>query len=211
MFSDVFALEDAADTLPRFCTRSQRLGSATTVSLVFTYKLLEIGGHVYDGGRCLVRVRPIARRQRGVELERLGHGQKCSCIACRRRSRCRSPQWSPYLGLAGLTRRAHNVLGVWRSDVIHVVLCVVLNLRGSASPLLGAVVSSSCAYLGVVGGACAIAVHRRRVDGGRIRAWRRKQVVGSRRSWGTHQYAIHVFICNAMQCTTGRTCLRRPG
>jgi hypothetical protein len=58
-------------------------------------------------------------------------------------------------------------------------------------------VSSSCAYLGVVGGACAIAVHRRRVDGGRIRAWRRNQVVGSRRSWGIHQYAIHVFTCNA--------------
>jgi hypothetical protein len=33
---------------------------------------------MYDGGRCLVRVRPVARRQRGVELERLGHGQKYS-------------------------------------------------------------------------------------------------------------------------------------
>lgn len=55
VFSDVLALEEAADALPRFCARSQRAGSAT-VDQRSAYKLLEVGRYMYDRWRCLVRV-----------------------------------------------------------------------------------------------------------------------------------------------------------
>lgn len=112
------------------------------------------------------------------------------------RAQCRSPQWSPYLGLAGLTRWAHNVVGVWRSDIMQVVLCILVNLQRSA---LHVIAMALClwglwkVYLGVVGGTRAIAVDWRGVDSRRVGTWGRNEVVGlsSRRSLRIHQHVLY--------------------
>lgn len=103
---------------------SQRLGSATLVRVCRTNCLKSAGTCMTDGGASSES----DRLRAGSEVSSL-KGWVAVRVSLICRPRCRSPQWSPYLGLAGLTRRTHNVLGVWRPDVMQVVLCIVLNLH----------------------------------------------------------------------------------
>jgi hypothetical protein len=133
----LFALEEVADTLPRFCIKSQRLGSATLTNRFRTNCLKSAGTCMTEGGASSES----DRLRAGSEVSSLkGWVTVRGALVCR--PRCRSPRRSPYLGLAGLARRTDNVLGVWRSDVIQIVLGVILDLDAVSLSLL------SCHRLG---------------------------------------------------------------
>jgi hypothetical protein len=88
----------------------------------------------------------------------------------------------PYLCAAVRARGAHNVVRGGRSDIAHVVFAHLVFLRivfylWWGQPRAASMHDCSL-YLGVVRVASAIAVDRRRVDSGGVRAGRRKVVRG---------------------------------
>jgi hypothetical protein len=138
------------------------------------YKLFEAVGRMDDRWRGIVGVCPA---HGGVELMGTGllHVRLAACVKMK-------PS-TPYLCLAPLARRAHDIVSARRSDVAHPIFAGVVHLRVVfdlwwGQPRMFPTFAQHIVYLSVVGMTRAIAVDGRRVYGSRVRAWWWLEVVG---------------------------------
>lgn len=183
VLSDADSIDGGTETHTRFWQPHQRLLRGTAINPIRTNVLKCSGAWMTDCGASSES----ARVRGGNTVSSFeGYG----AVSWRRLvSRPLARSLRIYLGLAFLARRTDDVDARGGRDVVHVVgahridLRVVLNLRATLA--LCCPRSRPRVYLSSV---CAIAVDWRGVDGGRVGARRRDQMVGPGAGgpWGFH-------------------------